>query len=1285
MFQEFNTEIHDKKGAENLAVDHLSRLENPYQGDLVDMEMNDNFPHESLNMISLNPDDEPLRFADIANYLVGNVLVKGMICADQIIRRCVDGKEANDILEACHHGQIGGHHGLNYTAKKVFDSGFFGPPFIVMPKTWSQIVMHVNVKEKSHKRMKCLKILSKMLRSLTYGASTLWARSRLHEGTDIYSWLSTIFRTPRAIISDRGTHFCNDQFSKVLTKYGVTHKPSTSYHPKTSGQVVVSNRSLKRILERTVGEHQAKWADKLDDALWTFRTAFKTPIGCTPYKTVFGKACHLPIELEHKAYWALKWDNFDLKTTGDHRKVQLNELNELRDQAYENSLIYKEKTKKIHDAKIKNREFHVVDRVLLFNSRLKIFSGKLKSCWFGPFTVAEVFPYGTVELSQPDDPNFKVNRHQIKHYYGGDIPAMDVPGLFEVVLASISDSYRLWFSGSRTFGLVPWFLLWCYLFGSPCLTRSVSLRPLFCFAGLLSHRYNLVLGFRGCFWVCADAYCSFLASVLGAVLDVHCKGDAQTITKQSLLTDLAVFEKAKATFKRMGIWLCGVCFKTHTFGAKCRHGHGADFVSPPDIGDGVVDGFGGTTVDGFTLSLLDSLFSKGLRMFGVVRETLEQFCPPTVILVEEDLDLTEQKTSSNELKTKHPFMSTPSLPDSHIDHHPLIASQDVVLDRIKSFPRGTSCGRDGLRAQHLMDCLSGAAVAISDELVSSITQVVNLFLEGNCPTVLGGYIASAPLTPLVKPGGGIRPIVVGTIWRRLVSKVSATMIGHSLDGYLDGLQFGVGVPGGGEAILHAVNRLVEDRGDDVGLSMLLVDFQNAFNLVDRTVMLEEVRLRCPAISRWVEFYYFSPARLMVRVMDCISTLTKLSFSAQGRPQEQIGRACAGVSKLYFTMRTCPPRVFESAQLSFDMALRSALERIVTASGSGFGDWQWRLATLPFAFGGLGIYSAGDVLNYAFIASRLQSATLQTKLLRDVGIVAPGSTFDDALCVFNNAMEIDFLSNPSEVAAPKLMKKMADIYFTRVTKDAESSYSLSPRQMALWQSQKEDHTSDWLRVVPISGLGQTMNGKTYRSVLCYRLGVPLFSVSKPCSACSRVFIEDIYGDHAISCAGIIGIKHRHNMVRDTLVDICFRSGISAGKEVDIGLDGGDKKLRPADMLLYSWDGGLDVCVDLTGSSPLTQTGMSDFAPGRAVTDAAQRKRGKYMTKCADIGYGFLPFSFSSFGELEKDAVTLLKRVRNISMAQDIGARAASHIFNRIGFSIAKGVGAQIVSRLPSNVL
>ncbi|GKC33253.1 reverse transcriptase domain-containing protein, partial [Tanacetum coccineum] len=156
---------------------------------------------------------------------------------------------------------------------------------------------------------------------------------------------------------------------------------SIAYHPQTSGQVKVSNRGLKRILERTVGENRASWSDKLDDALWAFRTAYKTPIGCTPYKLVYGKACHLPIELEHKAYWALKHANFDLKTAGDQCKVQLKELSELRDQAYENSLIYKEKTKRIHDAKMKNR------------------------------------------------PNFKVNGHRLKHYFGGDVPAMDIPEL----------------------------------------------------------------------------------------------------------------------------------------------------------------------------------------------------------------------------------------------------------------------------------------------------------------------------------------------------------------------------------------------------------------------------------------------------------------------------------------------------------------------------------------------------------------------------------------------------------------------------------------------------------------------------------------------------------------------------------------------------------------------------------------------------------------------------------------------------------------------------------------
>ncbi|GKB76098.1 reverse transcriptase domain-containing protein [Tanacetum coccineum] len=426
----FTFKVIDIKGAENLSADHLSRLENPYENVLDPKEVKEKFPLETLNMVTFRGDSSTPWFADYANYHAENLIVKGMssqqknkffkdvkhhfwddpylfkICADQMIRQCVHGQEAVDILTACHSGPTVGHYGANYTAKKGID--FMGPfPY----SQWNKYILVA------------VDYLSK------------WVEAKALPTNDarvVCKFLKSLFArfgAPRAIISDRGTHFCNDQFVKVMLKYRVTHRLSTAYHPQTSGQVEISNRGLKRILERTVGENRASWSDKLDDALWAFRTTYKTPIGCTLYKLVYGKACHLPIELEHKAYWALKHANFDLETTGDHQKVQLNELNELRDHAYENSLIYKEKTKRIHDSKIQNRIFKVGDQVLLFNSRLKMFSGKLKSRWFGPFTIAHVFPYGTVELSQNSGPNLKVNGHRIKHYFGGDVPQLVIPDL----------------------------------------------------------------------------------------------------------------------------------------------------------------------------------------------------------------------------------------------------------------------------------------------------------------------------------------------------------------------------------------------------------------------------------------------------------------------------------------------------------------------------------------------------------------------------------------------------------------------------------------------------------------------------------------------------------------------------------------------------------------------------------------------------------------------------------------------------------------------------------------
>nr|GFA54755.1 reverse transcriptase domain-containing protein [Tanacetum cinerariifolium] len=219
----------------------------------------------------------------------------------------------------------------------------------------------------------------------------------------------------------RSIHYASKTMTEAESKYITTEKEMLA---------VEAIDILKSCHSRpTGGENHASWSDKLDDALWAFRTAYKTPIGCTPYKLVYRKAFHLPVELDHKAYWALKHANFDLKTVGGHRKIQINELNELREQAYENSLIYKEKTKRIHDSKIKKRVFNIGVRVLLFNSRLKIFSGKIKSRWSSPFTISQVFPYGTIELSQPNGPNFKVNGHRLKHYFGEDVPKLVVPDL----------------------------------------------------------------------------------------------------------------------------------------------------------------------------------------------------------------------------------------------------------------------------------------------------------------------------------------------------------------------------------------------------------------------------------------------------------------------------------------------------------------------------------------------------------------------------------------------------------------------------------------------------------------------------------------------------------------------------------------------------------------------------------------------------------------------------------------------------------------------------------------
>ncbi|KAL5723796.1 hypothetical protein ACHQM5_007146 [Ranunculus cassubicifolius] len=270
----------------------------------------------------------------------------------------------------------------------------------------------------------------------------------------------------------------------------------------------------------------------------------------------------------------------------------------------------------------------------------------------------------------------------------------------------------------------------------------------------------------------------------------------------------------------------------------------------------------------------------------------------------------------------------------------------------------------------------------------------------------------------------------------------------------------------------------------------------------------------------------------------------------------------------------------------------------------------------------------------------------------------------------------------EAVPPKMMKRLAEAYFSKVVCEIPCEYSVTSRQKVVMECVKMEGGQNYLYTLPIHGLGQTMTPKDYRAVLSYRLMIPIFAEGQACGGCNR-FMMDQYGDHAVQCKGDPGIKHRHDTVRDGLHDILRRAGIASKKEADIGLGDKDGRLRPADILVYGWVNGRHTCVDLTGNSPLVGFNGGPFDKERGLRLASKKKFEKHELACSKAGYEFIPFCFTTFGGMGEEAKEFMKRVEKVTHHHLVCYNSTKFVLHRLSFMIQKGVAAQIVSRLPEN--
>jgi hypothetical protein len=767
------------------------------------------------------------------------------------------------------------------------------------------------------------------------------------------------------------------------------------------------------------------------------------------------------------------------------------------------------------------------------------------------------------------------------------------------------------------------------------------------------------------------------------------------------------------------------------------------------------------------------------------------------------------------LRDKHPFsLPPPSYSVSSV--RALRTSGQKILTTLHSFSKGTSGSRSGWKVSHFVDLFQDQC------FVAEFTKFINLFLSAQVPSEIASIMVSGTLVPVLKKDGGIRPIVVGEVIRRLISKLCVSAVYYKATEYLQPLQLGVGVKGGCEAVLHAFNRSIRNNPNLNPESILsLVDFKNAFNEVNRNIFLLEVQAKFPKIFPWVVFCYSLEAPLFIEnnmiyastgvqqgdplgpllfslvlhpllleiksrfslqvgaILDDVTflgssenTILALNYIGDEGPkrglfmsskttlwsplnnnipselvnwkpsgsqhfslsishekgvgllgggvscdsdfmcgiaekrflkwcdsislmleikdpfiQLQLLRACLGVPKLNYLLRTTAPNLINVSIIKMESFLKDTLKTIITGGGPCFGDFQFRLATLPIGKSGLGIYNPRDISAFAYIASLSQTIELQNSILDNLNLDFPQEFYD------SRQFFIDTYNNHEEIDLPQLTQKhLASIFFTvkriSVLNDdfiINKDNDLQKRFLGILDSIRQPFASSYLYALPNYALNQVLSPKEFRAIMAQRLLIPKFSGLLTCNKPKCAARMDANGFHAINCRG----SHyaRHEGVVNALYLLAVEAGLLPKKNAQVyclgtSSRGSEVIYRPADLLMVYDEVSRKTCVDVTIVSPIKNSMLGNFVVGKDAKRAEADKYAKHAAACRASGYEFVAFAVDAFGVFAPESKKLLKTIASIlEGSKGYPKRLANFkVFQRISFAIQLGVAKQLVSRM-----